>query len=182
MRATSGSTEHLEIVLDNPEVSVAGFENTNVVPYNVVDLPVFKSNDLPTIENSDEYPLFSDYVKPFENALLNTTSLEESNQCDDFPTFRKPYPLGNVGTPPGYFPTVFGRSADGTEFAYDPHFNFYENTVDNPVRTASLIDLLSIENDVNECLINFFLESFLPPIKKAHGWRWSARDGHLRCG
>ncbi len=148
---SSGDLGHIEIKVPNPEVSVEGIEgNESILPYDVVDLPVFKSKDLPTIENADDYPLFSDYVKPFENALLNTTDLEGSNQCDDFPTFRKPYPLNDDGSPPGYFPTVFGRSADGVVFAYDPHLKFYENTVENPVRSASLIDPLYIEND--ECV------------------------------
>lgn len=140
VRESVGEETYKEINVDNPEVSVAGIEgNANILPYNVVDLPVFKSIDLPTIENADDYPLFSDYVKPFENALLNTTALEGSNQCDGFPTFRKPFPLDDAGSPPVYFPTVFGRSADGIVFAYDPHLKFYQNTVDNPVRAASLM-------------------------------------------
>ena len=145
MKASTGSDTSTEIIVDNPEVSVTGIEgNLNILPYSVVELPAFKSNDLPTIERADDYPLFSQWIKPFENALLNTTSLEGSNQCDGFPSFRRPFPLNDVDSPPGSFPAVFGRSADGIVFAYDPHLKFYENTVENPVRAASIICLSSM--------------------------------------
>ena len=79
------------------------------------------------------------------SALLNTTSLESSGQCDGFPTFRQPFILNNrveqvkddgtvvLKSPPGTFPTVFGRTSDGEEFAYDPHLALYENSLDSPV-------------------------------------------------
>ena len=127
-------------ILLNPEVSVESIEgDTSILPYNVVNLPHYKSTDFPSIEDSNDYPLFDTWIKPHENGLLNSTSLEISpTQCDDFPTFRQPFPYNEAGSPPGAFPAVFGRSTDvdtGLEvvFAYDPHLALYENTVENPV-------------------------------------------------
>ena len=123
--------------LSNPAVSVEGID-PSILGYDIVSLPDFKSTDLPTIENSQEYPMFEPWIKPYENALLNTTSLEGSpGQCDGFPTFRQPFALDDVDSLPGAFPTVFGKSQDnGVEvtFAFDPHLTLYENTVENPVR------------------------------------------------
>jgi len=125
-----------EQYLSNPAVSVEGID-PSILGYNIVSLPDFKSTDLPTIEDSNEYPMFDPWIKPYENALLNTTSLEGSpGQCDGFPTFRQPFPLDDVDSPPGSFPAVFGESQDnGVEvtFAYDPHLKLYENTILNPL-------------------------------------------------
>lgn len=109
------------------------------MPYAVVSLPDFKSNDLPSMEGSSEYPMFAEWVHEDEHALLNTTSLEGGGQCDGFPTFRRPVEVNEEGSPPGAFQSVFGRSEDaftGEEvvFIYDPHLAMYENTVQNPVR------------------------------------------------
>jgi hypothetical protein len=129
-----------ERYLFNPPISVEGIEGTSILPYNVVSLPNFKSNQLPTIESSDEYPMFAPWIKPFEHALLNTT-LDE-NECVGFPSFRAPFPQNEDGFIPGTFPAVFGRSIDENSleeviFAYDPHLKFYENTIENPVRCPS---------------------------------------------
>ena len=123
----------------NPAVRVQGVEgNAGILPYDVVDLPVYGSAKLPTIESPDDYPMFSEWVHANEAVLLNTTDLEDSGQCDNFPNFRQPIPHSGSGAPNGVFPTVFGRSVDPVTqeehvFAFDPHFSFYENTVENPL-------------------------------------------------
>ena len=128
-----------EYIIANPEVSLDGIEgDTSILPYNVVSLPDYKSSDLPTIESPDEYPLFDQYIHANENAILNTTTLEGSTECEGFPTFRQPFPLNEVDAPPHTFPAVFGKSLDvntGEEvvFAYDPHLALYENSVENPL-------------------------------------------------
>ncbi|KAL7541680.1 LOW QUALITY PROTEIN: hypothetical protein ACHAXR_011131 [Thalassiosira sp. AJA248-18] len=122
----------------NPTVSVEGIIGSSILPYQVVTLPNFKSNDLPTLENTDDYPMFDQWTQPFEHALLNTTNLEGSGQCDGFPSFRQPFPLNGVDSQPGAFPSVFGKSIDvnsGEEihFLYDPHLKFYENSLTSPL-------------------------------------------------
>lgn len=124
--------------IENPIVSVEGVDSS-ILNYNVVSLPNFKSSDFPTIENTDEYPLFDTWIHPYEHGLLNTTSLEDSGQCDGFPTFRQPFPLTDSDSADGTFPAVFGKALDaisGEEvtFVYDPHLKLYENTIENPVR------------------------------------------------
>ena len=127
-----------EKTLLNPAVSIKGTKHDpSILPYKVVNLPNFKSTDFPTIESSDEYPLFDTWIKPHENALLNTTL--DSTECDGFPTFRQPFALNEVDSPPGAFPAVFGKSVDvhtgeAVVFSYDPHLSLYENTLENPVR------------------------------------------------
>ena len=92
---------------------------------------------MPSIESSDEYPLFNDWIKIDENALLNTTSLEGTAICDTMPDFRNPLPFDGDGAPgatlPGVFPSIFGKSTDGVVFLYDRHLTFYENSVENMV-------------------------------------------------
>lgn len=72
-------------------------------------------------------------VHPNEEVLLNTTALEDTNQCDGFPSFHIPVPHDEEGAPKGAFATVFGKTPSGIEFAYDPHLALQENTVDNPL-------------------------------------------------
>ena len=118
------------ITIENPVVDITG-----IVPENItlISLPSFKSNELPSIEDSTDYPMFSQWIKSDENALLNTTSL----QCDDVSNVRVPIPFDGDGAPgetmPGYFPSVFGQTDDGIVFLYDRHLTFYENTVENPL-------------------------------------------------
>lgn len=119
----------------NPEVSIEGVV-TSILPYNVVNLPAFKSVDFPVIDNPDKYsPIFEEWMGYDEHAILNTTSLEESNQCDGFPDFRKSNILNpdhGSGRVWKVKPTVFGKTTDGHTFAYDPHLALPENTVNNP--------------------------------------------------
>lgn len=123
------------LAVHNPEVSVEGVP-TSILPYNVVNLPAFKSVDFPVIDNPDAYNhIFEEWMGYDEHAILNTTSLEGSDQCDGFPNFRKSEIL-NPDHGPGRVwkvkPTVFGKTADGHTFAYDPHLALPENTVENP--------------------------------------------------
>ena len=118
--------------LPNPEIQFAGVPSS-IQPYNVVDLPELNSIDFPSIDNGEDWPAFSTWVHPNECALLNTTTLEESNQCDGFPNFHVPLPYNVAGGPTGAFPSVFGKTPAGLEFAYDPHLALQENTVDNPL-------------------------------------------------
>ena len=117
---------------------ITGTEGT--LPLDIIDLPDFKSSDLPSIESSSDYPLYSPWIKSDENALLNTTSLDDNGLCSDaaMPDFLNPLPWDEDGAPPGTFPSVFAKSVDsetGNEvvFLYDRHLTFYENTVENPV-------------------------------------------------
>ena len=157
--------------LENPAVSIEGIEgDTSILSYNVVSLPDFKSTQLPTIESSDDYPLFDTWIKPYENALLNTTSLEDSQECDGFPTFRQPFELNEDSSPPGTFPAVFGRSVDVNSgedvvFSYDPHLSLYENTLENPV--SLFVYLLYIDlffDSVNSHCINSHILTHSSPM------------------
>lgn len=122
----------------NPPVSVAGLDPTSL---NLITLPVdFKSVDLPSVESASEYPLFEQWIKEDEHALLKT-GLEETGLCDDLPDVRNPLPLNEVGALPGYFPSIFAKSTDavtGEEvvFLYDRHLSLLENTVENPVSSS----------------------------------------------
>ena len=118
--------------LHNPEVKFTGAPSS-MNPYNTVSLPELNSVDLPSIDNGENWPVFETWVHPNEDALLNTTSLEDSNECDDFPSFHLPLPHNEPGAPKGRFQTVFGKTPSGIEFAYDPHLALQENTVDNPL-------------------------------------------------
>jgi hypothetical protein len=127
--------------LVNPPVSIDEVEGrTNeLFPYRVVNLPPFKSSDFLTIENASNYHhLFAQWIHSDEHGLLNTTSLEGTDQCDGHPDFRQPVPVNDRDAPPGAIPTVFGRSVDANTgevhiFAYDPHLALHENTVENPL-------------------------------------------------
>lgn len=127
--------------IKNPPVAIDGVEGrTNqLFPYRVVDLPSFKSSDFLAIENASSYHhLFAQWIHADENGLLNTTSLENTNQCDGHPDFRQPVPVNDRDAPPGTIPTVFGRSIDKDTgelhvFAFDPHLALRENTVSNPL-------------------------------------------------
>ena len=135
--------------IENPMVSIQGLETltdeilkTQLLPYNVVELPNFRSSDFISIENTLEYHhLFAQWIHPNENGLLNTTSLEGSDQCYNHPNFRQPLPMNDRDAPPGTVPTVFGKSVDAdTEevhvFAYDPHLALRENTLENPLQNG----------------------------------------------
>lgn len=119
----------------NPEVNFAGYESQ--LEFGVLNLPTFKSPDFPVIDNPDEYhPLWEKFLGYDENAILNTLSLEGSAQCTDMYNFRQPrmnkdWVLGSAEVWK-IFPTVFGKSADGHMFLYDPHLALPENSVENP--------------------------------------------------
>ena len=137
IKAPAGTAEE-SIEIANPAVSISGINDDNHFgPLDIVNLPNFKSIDLPSIESSDEYPLFNDWIKVDENALLNTTSLEGTAICATMPDFRNPLPFDGDGAPgatlQGVFPSIFGKSADGVVFLYDRHLTFNENSVENMV-------------------------------------------------
>ena len=119
----------------NPVVNIPA----GIIPEDdMIALPSFKSTDLPSIESSSDYPMFSQWIKSDENALLNTTSLVDPvDMCSDVTNVRVPLSLDGYGAPgatlPGFFPSIFGKSADGIVFLYDRHFTFQENTVENPL-------------------------------------------------
>lgn len=127
------------VKIANPAVSIAGVDS--VLPLNILPLPHFKSESCPSIESSDDYPLFNEWIKSNENALLlNTTSL--NGMCDDFPDVRKPLPFDGDNSPgntqTGTFPSIFGTASDaetGEEVTllYDRHLALYENTIENPI-------------------------------------------------
>jgi hypothetical protein len=126
-----------EFTIQNPPVS---FASTDVaaLSLDVLDLPDFKSPDLPSIESSSDYPLYDTWIKSDENAMLNATALQDDGACDGFADFRDPLPWDGEGAQPGTFPSVFARSVDvdsGSEmiFAYDRHLSLPENTVDKPL-------------------------------------------------
>ena len=119
-------------IFPNPEVKFSGVPSS-INAYNAVNLPEMNSIDLPSIDNGENWPAFATWVHPNEDAMLNTTSLEDTNQCDGFPSFHIPVPHDMPGAPKGAFPTVFGKTPSGIEFAYDPHLALQENTVDNPL-------------------------------------------------
>lgn len=116
----------------NPEIKFSGVPSS-IKKYNTVSLPEYNSADLPSIDGGEDWPVFSTWVHPNEDAILNTTSLEDSNQCDGFPNFYIPLPYDEPGSPKGAFQTVFGKTPGGIEFAFDPHLALQENTVDNPL-------------------------------------------------
>jgi hypothetical protein len=129
-----------ESILPNPQVSIRGVEgNEDLLPYATVNLPPFGSAEFPAVEKaSEEFPLFTEWMKDDENALLNSSSLEATAQCYGFPSFRQPEAVAELtkDAPESILPTVFGRSINqgtGVEefFAYDPHLFLYENTPEN---------------------------------------------------
>ena len=131
-----------QYTIANPPVSIEGVEgNVDVLPYSTVALPPFGSNEFPAVEKaSEDFPLFTAWMKDDENAMLNSDSLESSTQCDGFPSFRQPEAVAVEydDAPQSILPTVFGRSLNpdtGVEeiFAYDPHLFLYENTPDKPL-------------------------------------------------
>jgi len=131
-----------ELYLSNPPVSIEGVEgNGDLLPYSTVNLPPFGSTEFPAVEKaSEEFPIFTDWMKDDENALLNSSSLEATTQCDGFPSFRQPEAVAVLteDSPESILPTVFGRSINQDTrveeiFAYDPHLSLYENTPDKPL-------------------------------------------------
>ncbi len=132
----------VEYTIANPPVSIEGVEgNADLLPYATVALPSFGSSEFPAVEKaSEDFPLFTEWMKDDENALLTTNVLESSTQCDGFPSFRQPEAVAvpTEDAPLSILPTVFGRSINsitGEEevFAYDPHLHLYENTPENPL-------------------------------------------------
>eukprot|EP00804_Cyclotella_cryptica_P013853 CCRYP_002403-RF/>CCRYP_002403-RF protein AED:0.04 eAED:0.04 QI:361/1/1/1/0.81/0.82/17/505/2306 len=127
--------------ISNPAVSIEGVEGrtNDLFPYRVVDLPPFKSSQFLSIENATAFHhLFAQWIHADENGLLNTTSLDGTDQCDGHPNFRQPLPVNERDSPPGTIPTVFGRSTDAATgevhvFAFDPHLTLRENTLENPL-------------------------------------------------
>lgn len=119
--------------LNNPAVSIPANIPSSILPWNVVPLPSLNTPSFPSIDNGDEWPAFSTWFHPNENALLNTTDLEGTSTCDGFPSYHQPIPHDEEGAPKGTFPTVFGRTPEGIDFAYDPHLALRENTVDSPL-------------------------------------------------
>lgn len=126
-----------DVKITNPAVSILGVDNLDII-----DLPNFKSSEFPSIETADDYPLFAEWIKSDENALLNTSSLNGacSNVQSDDVRVPKPYDADGLGDPfeTGAFSSIFARSTDddtGNEvvFIYDRHLGFYENTVENPL-------------------------------------------------
>lgn len=140
--------------LVNPPVSIDGVEgrSNELFPYRVVNLPPFKSSDFITIENPSRYHhVFAQWIHADENGLLNTTSLQDTDQCDGHPNFWQPLPVNNRDAPPGALPSVFGRSVDASTgevhiFAFDPHLALRENTVENPLEDGGG-DLVMKTND-----------------------------------
>ena len=128
-----GAETHIEIA--NPSVSISGVEGS-IIPLDIINLPAnYKSIELPSIEDSTDYPLFGEWIKSDENALLNTTSLEGT--CNNLTNIHIPLPYEDNEAPgqtlSGVFPSIFGRSLDGIVFLYDRHLSLYENTVENPL-------------------------------------------------
>lgn len=126
--------------IKNPVIDIGhGVQSVpELFKYSVVSLPAFKSPELPVMDNPDDFPLLAEpqlrqsriaeYDSVLagydEHAMLNTTSLEGSGQCDGFPSFRvpvlnDPWKLGDFEFWK-VFPTVFGQTSDGHVFAYDP--------------------------------------------------------------
>ena len=131
-----------KLSVSNPPVSIEGVEGkVDLLPYTTVTLPMFGSSEFSAVEKaSGEFPLFANFMKDDENALLNSDSLEASTQCDGFPSFRQPEAVAvpMEDAPESILPTIFGRSINqdtGEEetFAFDPHLTLYENTPDNPL-------------------------------------------------
>jgi len=119
----------------NPPVNFAGYESQ--LEFGVLNLPAFKSSELPVIDNPDEY--FSGWEKFFgqdENAILNTPSLEGSAQCANMYNFRQPRLnkqwYANSKEVYKTFPPIFAKSSDGHMFLYDPHLALPENSIENP--------------------------------------------------
>ena len=103
MRVTfSNFNFHFEIIF------IAPAEST--LTLDIIDLPDFKSNDLVSIEDSSAYPLFAEWIKADENALLNTTSLQDSATCEGIDTGRLPqeYDGTAAGAPGMTQPGMFG--------------------------------------------------------------------------
>ena len=113
-------------------MNIAGVANLDIV-----NLPNFKTSDLPSIESADDYPLFAQWLgnQGEESALLNTTAL--TGQCNNMPSFRVPLPYDADGTPEsietGTVPSIFGTTTGGDVFLYDRHLSLLKNTVDNPL-------------------------------------------------
>lgn len=138
---------------------------------DVVTLPDFKSLELPSIEDSTSYPLFSQWIKSDENALLNTTSLEGSETCASIDSGRLPIewdgdangaPAGS--TLPGTFGSIFAKSTDANTreevvFLYDRHLTFYENTVENPVSCLACVITAHHLPELSPAHKTFFLVS-----------------------
>jgi len=125
------------IELSNPPISLEGV-TPKALSFSIIDLPEFKSADLPSVEDTLDYPLFDTWIKPDENAMLNTTSWSSLKECSALPDFRNPLPYDERGSHPGTFPSIFGRSTDSSSgeevvLMYDRHLTLYENTIENPV-------------------------------------------------
>lgn len=175
-----GEEEAIQIA--NPSVSISGIEGN--ITLAIINLPNFKSNDLPSIESSTDYPLFSEWIKSDENALLNTTSLDRT-MCANLPDFRTPLPsFDGAGSPgltmPGVFPSIFAKSYDeeiGSEvvFLYDRHLVLLENTVDNPVSFILVILAIShvyFRSQDNRilCTCCYFYLNSSPTVGAALSW------------
>ena len=168
--------EEEETQIANPAVSISGIEGN--ITLDIINLPNFKSNDLPSIESSTDYPLFSEWIKSDENALLNTTSLDRT-MCANLPDFRNPLPFNGAGSPgltmSGVVPSIFGKSADGVVFLYDRHLVLLENTVDNPVSFTLVILAIShvyFRSQTNHilCTCCYFYLNSSPMVGAALSW------------
>lgn len=117
--------------LNNPPIFIPDNIPSSVLPWNKLPLPSLNSESFPSIDNGEDYPVFSTWIHPNENGLLNTTL--DSSLCDGFPSVHIPLPYAETGSPAGTFPSVFGKTPEGTDFVYDPHFAFKGNTVEDPL-------------------------------------------------
>lgn len=159
------------IEITNPPISISGLEPI----LDIIALPAFKTSDLISMEDPTEYdPLFAQYIKADENAMLNSTSLDGTTECNELPDFRNPIPYSAEGTLKGAFPSIFGTTTDPNGNAvvmiYDRHLTLYENTVENPVSIV-LYDHLCMDLPVlfepvhpsdNPCFTHIY--SYLLPV------------------
>ncbi|KAL7541246.1 hypothetical protein ACHAXR_012136 [Thalassiosira sp. AJA248-18] len=123
--------------LNNPAVNIPQDIPSSILSWSIVPLPSLNSQSFPSMDDGENYGSFATWIHPNENGLLNTTELEDTNACDGFPNYHQPIPYdgGSAGKlgPIGTFPTVFGATPEGIQFAYDPHLALRENTVENPL-------------------------------------------------
>ncbi len=139
----------------NPKVDLTGIENnSNLVPYTVIDLPpILTSNDdrMVSIDNGDNLgSYFLNFYKPNDEFYLNTSNLDKG-QCADHPPVRgaayaedsrldhsKNSDVDENNHPETAFPPIFGRTLNGRTgqseiLLFDPHIALGENTIENPL-------------------------------------------------
>ncbi len=140
----------------NPKVDLTGVENnSNLVPYSIVDLPPILGNDEAMISvNNDEFETnvyFSQYNAADDEFFLDDANSINRSQCNNHPNthiaaYEVPSKLdvsnnpevGDNNHPETVFPPIFGktyneRTQQFEHVLFDPKLMLQENTPENPI-------------------------------------------------